>query len=289
MNKNEIINNNGNKNENSFVLKNNFESDDNINNANNLKEKDMNYYYNDYKNKSNFENKNKYIYNISIINEPNKQNFSDLSYPYPSTSHIFEKRISKENKDNYNEIPKLNNLQKIFIIVYYIFFGHIIISINIFNSDSKNKEFILLCLLLYEFAYFLIQIMINVFMLFVYIIKLGFNSFLFKFYNMIKYKKKEEYLLVQITEDTYYILAFIFLRNPFCRINTKIKCRSKSTNKENKNKINILSILRIIPAILFSPFNIIINPILLAYIICNKKNDSSNIIDEIKNYLIKND
>ena len=50
-----------------------------------------------------------------------------------------------------------------------------------------------------------------------------------------------------------------------------------------------MSILRIILAILFSPFNIIINPILLAYIICNKKNDSSNIIDEIKNYLIKND
>ena len=171
MNKNEIIeviiNNNGNKNENSFALK------------------------NDYKNKSNFENKNKYIYNNSIINQPNRENFSYFNYPYPSSSHIFEKRISKENKDNYNENPKLNNLQKIFIIVYYIFFGHIIISINIFNSDSKNKEFILLCLLLYEFAYFFIQIMINVFMLFVYIIKLGFNSFLFKFYNMIKYKKKK--------------------------------------------------------------------------------------------------
>ena len=178
------------------------------------------------------------------------------------------------NKNKYIDI-----YQKIWINLVYFLFGHILITINIFYQNMKN-EFLLTAILLYQLPFFFIQIIINIIMFFIYIIKDSFNSFLKQFYDNIKIKNNIKCQFYYITEYTYYVFAFLLLAT-YCLI---IKSKDKIYNIDK----NLYCVLGIAVAICFCPLLIFVNLSLLLYIVYRHKGDSVEIFLKIKKKLTFN-
>ena len=90
-------------------------------------------------------------------------------------------------------------------------------------------------------------------MIFLYVMKEGFQSFITQFYFNIKFKV-EKYTFYKITKDLYYIIMFLFLGTFLVIIFIFDKII-------NRNLIKYF--IGIIIALLFLPLHLIINPIIL--------------------------
>ena len=149
--------------------------------------------------------------NISINTEEIKVDINNNDIIKTNDKFILKKNNknnNKENKDkdieNINEPKSLNKVQKLLLIIFYIFSGYYFIINNIFLKNIKNV-FVLILYFLNEIPYFIIQIYINLIMLIIYTIKDGFNSFIHHFYYCIKTNNYNSYKI--LNKLLYYIFV----------------------------------------------------------------------------------
>ena len=164
--------------------------------------------------------------------------------------------------DTLEEIMNFKKSKKILMLFIYIFFGHIFISGNIYLQNWKHK-IILLSIFLIEIPYFFIQIIINILMLFIYIFKESFNSFIYQFYYNVRFNKNKFHRFHKITNSIYYLIIVLFMGTFLFATDLFIKC----FNNKGKRKKIIFFILGYFLTFIISPLHIIINPFLFLYFI----------------------
>ena len=185
-----------------------------------------------------------------------------------------ESRFNEKNKKkNKNEIKvyQLSISYKILLTITYILFGHCFIFITIFMEIIK-KDFYKLSFLFIIIPYFFIQIYINIILLFPYIFK-GFDFFLSEFYFITKFKYNNLKHFLSIRYFSYYSVEILF----FGTFLLLIKLISKLLHK--KNEFIILS--GIFLGLVFLPFHIIINIIMLLFVFCNDEYNPKYMINRL--------
>ena len=209
---------------------------------------------------------------IGKENEGNNEiNNNDTLYIDEQNS---DSRFNEKNKKkNKNEIKnsQLSISYKILLTIIYILFGHCFILTNIFLEIIK-KDYYKLPFLFIIIPYFFIQILINILLFFPYLFK-GFDSFLSEFWYIIKFKYNNMEHFLSITNFSYYSAEILFL-GTFLFL---IKLISKLLHKKN-----IFSILSgIILGLVFLPFHIIINLIMLIFAFCHDEYNPKYMINKL--------
>ena len=92
----------------------------------------------------------------------------------------------------------------------YILFGHLFILGNIY-SQKGNKLIILITIFLFGIPYFFLQIIINIIMLFPYIIKESFNSFIYQFYYNVMFNRNKFHRFHKITKTAINLGIILFI------------------------------------------------------------------------------
>ena len=140
-----------------------------------------------------------------------------------------------------------------------------------------KNYFFLISLLLFETSFFFIQIIINILVIFIYIIKGRLNLFISQFYINIKIKCDKISEIHYITIYAYYIFSILFL-------GTYLGISFILYNYTKTKKV-IYYIIAIITALITFPLHIIINPIILFYIVKNNKYNSKEILINITKFV----
>ena len=193
--------------------------------------------------------------------------------------NVHNNNNSSINSDNtLQEILNLNKSRKISMIFVYIFFGHFIISGNIFLQNWSNK-IVLVTIFLIEIPFFFLQILINILMLIPYIMKEKFNSFIYQFYYNVRFKEDKLHRFHQTTKSIYYIILIMSMGSFIGALNAFFKY----SNFTKKKKI-ALSIVVIFITFILSPLHLISNTYFLLYFILHNKCNLFYMIIEIRKF-----
>ena len=211
---------------------------------------------------------------FSFDNNPNNSNRSENNENYyrqnNSSNNVsnLKKTIICECCCDYDS-RCYNIFENSIVFIFYIFVGHIFISEKLYFKSWKNY-FVSASILLFEFPFFILQVYINIIMIFPYFIKEGFD---FLNYYIDDLDKLHEIILF-----AYYPLLILFLGTFLEAV--YIMC---SFFRYNSKKVKILSLIfGIFLSFIILPLHIIINPILLMYIFIKNSGDCIDILLEMK-------